>query len=106
MADARGRFVGLISGTSADGIDAVLLRVREGAHADLPAVEVEAFRTVPFRDGDRARILTIAAGEGGSPEIAALRRDLGVWFGAAARELLATAARSTRVSSTLTTGGS
>ena len=93
MAESAGtsRFVGLISGTSADGIDAVLLRVREGAEADLPEATVETFRTTPFPDAARTRILTTAAGEAGAPKIADLRRDLGEWFGVATRDLLAEA---------------
>jgi len=82
------RFVGLISGTSADGIDAILLRVSTLSDGAFPGVEVEAFRTIPFPDEARTRILRIAEGEGGSPELAGLRCDLGRWFGDAARDLL------------------
>ena len=85
------RFVGLISGTSADGIDAVLLRVGEAGPDALPDTWVEAFRTTAFPGPDRARILAAAAGEATTPEIAELRRDLGEWFGTAAREVLADA---------------
>lgn len=93
MAEARpgGRYVGLISGTSADGIDAALLHVEDGSSPGLPHVRVEAFGTRTFPDRARDRILAAAAGEGGSESLTDLRRDLGVWFGEATRLLLAEA---------------
>ncbi len=83
------KFVGLMSGTSVDGIDAVLLElepVDRGGRTHL-RWRVEAFRTVPFSPADRERIL--AALEGGTPrELALLHRDLGELSAAAVLALL------------------
>jgi anhydro-N-acetylmuramic acid kinase len=88
----RERFVGLISGTSADGIDAALLAVEEVPGEGMPRVSLDAFVSEPFPDESRDRILAAAAAESGSDALAELRRDLGEWFGQAARRLLAGAA--------------
>lgn len=54
MADAASPlYLGLISGTSADGIDAVLVRFT-------PRLEVLASRTFPYPDSLRLRILALA----------------------------------------------
>lgn len=93
MAEVTGpkRFVGLISGTSADGLDAALVAVDEDGGSVLPRFDLEAFVTVPFPDADRDRILAAAAAESGSDALAELRRDLGEWFGDATLRLLAEA---------------
>lgn len=83
------RYVGLISGTSADGIDAALLTVQASNGGSPPAMALDAFLTEPFADADRARILAAAAAEAGSDQLAELRRDLGEWFGDVTRRLLA-----------------
>jgi anhydro-N-acetylmuramic acid kinase len=90
VADVRtgGRYVGLLSGTSADGIDAVLLEVQEIRGSRWPDVQVEAFRCHPFPDDARERILAAASGRAGSPDLTRLRRDLGEWFGEAVGVLL------------------
>lgn len=53
MADAAPLYAGLISGTSADGIDAALVRFA-------PRLEVIAARTFPYPDDLRARIVALA----------------------------------------------
>lgn len=54
MADAASAvYLGLISGTSADGIDATLVRFK-------PRLEVLAARTFPYPDDLRARVLALA----------------------------------------------
>lgn len=55
------RIVGLMSGTSMDGIDVAVVRVR-GAGAGCEAT-LEAFALVPYAPGLRARLLRAAAGE-------------------------------------------
>src|SRR6266511_4305303 len=47
--------IGLMSGTSADGVDAALVRLEGGAR--LTQVHVEAFHTYPFPPGMRQAIL-------------------------------------------------
>lgn len=74
------RVVGLMSGTSLDGIDAVLLEIEAG---DPVGWRVDAFVTVPYPPERRRAIL--AAMEGGSPDaLARLHARLGEWLAEAA----------------------
>lgn len=84
---ATHRVVGLMSGTSADGIDAALLQIRDDGSRD-PSASLLAFHSAPFPREARERILAAAAGEVGSGGLAPLRRDLGAWFAGATLELL------------------
>jgi anhydro-N-acetylmuramic acid kinase len=82
---ARGsRFVvGLISGTSMDGIDAALVRIT--GPATQPRVRLLAFLTIPYPDWLRQRVLAIAGGESTTAEeINQLHTLLGAAFGEAA----------------------
>jgi len=84
---ARGRlFGGLMSGTSLDGVDALLLEVH-GSDPSTLTWEVRGFRTEPYSVEERERIARSITG-GGMREIALLRRDLGVKFSDAFRRLL------------------
>src|SRR5580704_4416412 len=75
--------VGLISGTSMDGIDAALVRI-SGA-AEHPHVRLLAFETVPYVDSLRKRLLAIAGGESTTAEeLNRLHTVLGAAFGQAA----------------------
>ena len=51
------RIVGLISGTSADGIAAALAEITTGTDADRPEVALRGFRLSPFPEEVRARVL-------------------------------------------------
>lgn len=78
--------IGLMSGTSADGIDAVLVRIQGCG----PATQVRqlAFVTLPFTDEVRARILRVAAGDfGGSEEICRMNFFLGALCADACEEV-------------------
>ena len=80
--------VGLISGTSADGIDAAVVRI------DRRGVTMVGFVAAPFGAGLRNRVLSVAGGAAvGAAEIAALDAELGEAF---ARATLA-ALKSARV---------
>jgi anhydro-N-acetylmuramic acid kinase len=80
---------GVLSGTSADGIDVVLFRPRMG---DNPVQRVQDlglidFRTTAFEPGIRAELRHVL--DGGQLDlgrVACLHRDLGVAFGAAAKD--------------------
>ncbi len=75
--------VGLISGTSMDGIDAALVRI--SGPAARPRVRMLAFETVPYPALVRERLLAIAAGASTTAEeINQLDTLLGLAFGAAA----------------------
>lgn len=80
---------GVLSGTSADGIDVVLARPRverEGTRVELSALEQQSFATLPFEPELDARVHAALDGAALGPrEIALLSRDLGIAFGRAAR---------------------
>jgi len=93
------KLVGLMSGTSLDGIDAGLLEVteEEGAPAVvgdalIPRVRwrIQSFCTYPFTASQRDRILASFA-IGGPRELVRLHTDLGEWFSRATLDLLASA---------------
>ncbi|MBI2131355.1 MAG: anhydro-N-acetylmuramic acid kinase, partial [Candidatus Tectomicrobia bacterium] len=71
--------VGLMSGTSADGVDAALVRIGGGT------AELLDFRSSPYPPRLRARVLR-AAGEPGAAtaEICSLHREVGEAFAQAA----------------------
>ncbi|MSR22913.1 MAG: anhydro-N-acetylmuramic acid kinase [Gemmatimonadetes bacterium] len=77
---------GLMSGTSLDGVDALLLEVRG---SDPASIEwgVRGFLTEPFSPEERDRIAEVIA-TGGVRDIAFLGRDLGRKFAGAFRNLL------------------
>ena len=56
-------FVGLISGTSADGIDAALISVSPPKVGIAPRIAVLRARTTPYEPGLRATILRISQAE-------------------------------------------
>jgi len=78
--------VGLMSGTSADGVDAALVKIAAGK------AELAHFHSAPYPPRLRERILR-AAGEPGAStaEICSLHREIGEAFARAALELLAAA---------------
>ena len=79
--------VGLMSGTSADGIDAVLTRITGSGLST--KVEQLGFYFMPFDGATRQRILEVCGGEyGGSREICLLGTHLGKLYAQAVRELL------------------
>jgi len=83
--------IGLMSGTSADGIDAALVEI-EGAGVD-SVVEVLAWNTSPYPPGVREEVLRLSAGAARSArEVSELNFLLGGLFADAALELCGTAA--------------
>jgi len=77
--------VGLMSGTSCDGVDAALVRLREPIDA-----QVVEFSTEPYSEAERAAIAEAVA-RGGARELALLHAALGERFAAAALAVLAAA---------------
>lgn len=79
--------VGLMSGTSADGIDAVLTRITGSGLST--KVEQLGFYFLPFDEQTRNRILAVAGGDfGGTHEICLLSTHLGRLYAQAVRGLL------------------
>lgn len=81
--------VGLMSGTSADGVDAVLAAV-EGAGESL-RVRVLDFQSCPYEPGLRRRVL--AVGEAPAAELLRVHYELGEAFAQAAEAVIARAQR-------------
>lgn len=78
--------IGLMSGTSHDGVSAALVRIRE--KRGLMRVRLLAFRTFPYANGFRKRLLKASTGEAlGAGEISALNFGIGRAFGYAALNL-------------------
>ena len=82
---------GVLSGTSADGIDVALARFNQSsASTKLRPAESVAFETYDFEPDLRARVRAVLDGETcGLGDTALLNRDLGRAFGSAARRLAA-----------------
>jgi anhydro-N-acetylmuramic acid kinase len=75
------KVIGLMSGTSADGVDAALVEI--GTEGDRPAVHLIAYETVAYPPGLRERILALASG-GSTEEVCHLNAYLGELFAEAA----------------------
>lgn len=90
------KLLGLMSGTSLDGIDTALLEVQDMApgepgrsreSASPPSWDLLAFRTRSYDTRERASIQALIA-SGGPRDLALLDAELGEWFAVAALELL------------------
>lgn len=80
--------IGIMSGTSADGIDAALIEVDDAGRV----TEMIAHAAVPFPDDVRARILALGAGEPvAAADVARLHTRLGDMYAAAAMALMPSA---------------
>ncbi len=77
--------IGLMSGTSADGVDAVLVDIRGTGHS--LKVRLLAHRTVPYPAEFRVRLLG-AMSSGTVADVCHLNAALGEWFARAALKLL------------------
>ena len=85
MTDASGIFVGLMSGTSLDGISAAVVRFDDTG----PSLrhELLAYVSLPYSDMQRSRLAS-AMESGSAAEYSALNFDLGAWLADAAIEAL------------------
>ena len=85
--------IGLMSGTSADGVDAALVDVRGTGHG--LKITLEAFRTFPYPTAFRERLLQ-AMTDGMVEDVCHLNAALGEWFARAALKVLKAAGVSPR----------
>ncbi len=86
MAEHKQRIIGLISGTSVDGIDAALVDI-SGSGFNLQ-VELIAAATVAYEPGLRQQILSVCEGAPLSmPELAALDSEIATAFAKAAQQV-------------------
>ncbi|MDH3455994.1 MAG: anhydro-N-acetylmuramic acid kinase [Gemmatimonadota bacterium] len=74
--------LGLMSGTSLDGVDAALVQI----HGET-SVRLEGWRTDPYDSDERAAVLDVIA-HGSARDVALLHRRLGIRFARAAAALL------------------
>ncbi len=84
--------VGLMSGTSLDGVSAAAARFSDGADGAV-SVELRGFLSLPYKPEQRERLLAAMRG-GAAREYCRLNFDLGGWLADAALELM----RATRLS--------
>jgi len=77
--------IGLMSGTSADGVDAALVDIRSGSGR--PTVRLLAFETFPYPTGLRERLLATASA-GNTADVCHLNAYLGELFADAAVEIV------------------
>ena len=85
------RVIGLISGTSADGVDAALCEISGSGRGGL-SVKLVAEHTEPYPDFIRKRVLRACDAESGSSaDVSELNFLLGELFAASAKQLLQTA---------------
>lgn len=87
--------IGLMSGTSADGIDAALVRLEECA-GRFPRIELEKFLFVPFTSQQRARIFSLFSPTASIVEVEQMDSVMGEWFGEAVNRLIALSKMSPR----------
>ncbi len=86
--DRPWRVLGLMSGTSADGVDAVLIQVDpQGFQGGCPFRALSGHRHAPYPDPLRNQVLAAAADRLGAADLCILQRHLGDHHAAAAREL-------------------
>jgi anhydro-N-acetylmuramic acid kinase len=88
-----GLFVGLMSGTSLDGIDAVLVRI-EGTTEEDFSWKLEAFTTTAY-DSGRRRMLLEGLEQGTAEVLCRLNVTIGAWLAAAVQELCQSASVAT-----------
>jgi len=83
------KVIGLMSGTSADGVDAALVDIQGTGHN--LKIKLSAFRTFPYPSSFRVRLLH-AMTHGTVADVCHLNAALGEWFARAAWKLLKSAA--------------
>lgn len=84
----EGYAVGLMSGTSVDGIDAALVSIRENPHSAFPSVQLEHFHYMPFTTVQRDLIFALLSPDAHLGEVGQAHVQLGHCFADAVLQLL------------------
>ncbi len=84
----RSYAVGLMSGTSADGIDAALVEIEEVAGSEFPRARLIHFLCIPFSEDQRRRIFSLFLPDAPIAALGRLDVELGEEFGNAVNRLL------------------
>ncbi len=85
----EGYALGIMSGTSGDGVDAALLAVREHPGTEIPEITLQDFLYVPYTSEQRKRVFALFDPLVTADYVAWMHVQLGQWFGAAAQSLIA-----------------
>lgn len=85
---SQGLAIGLNSGTSADGIDAVLIQVNDGAVSWTPRVSLLGYYHEPFSDEERGALHRLNESSSPISVVGLWHARLGIRFGHAACRLL------------------
>lgn len=80
--------IGLMSGTSGDGIDAALVAIKERDGTDFPEISLHDFLCVPFTEAQRARVFALFDPNVSADYVASMDQEMGEWFGQVACELM------------------
>lgn len=84
----NGYALGIMSGTSGDGIDVALLAVREHPGSEVPEITLQDFLYVPYTSEQRKRVFALFDPSVTADYVAWMHVQLGQWFGAAAQSLI------------------
>ncbi len=90
-ADREDIFVGLMSGTSLDGVSAAIVRIVGGAHGTAHAADVLGFLTRPYTTDERERVERAIHQGATTAEWCRLDFDVGGWLAEAALAVIAEA---------------
>ncbi|PSR32382.1 MAG: anhydro-N-acetylmuramic acid kinase [Sulfobacillus benefaciens] len=81
--------IGLMTGTSADGIDAALVEINENSDSEFPGVQLVHFLTMPYDHHLRKRVLQLCSPKAPVVAMGDLHVELGLRLGDAVNQLLA-----------------
>jgi len=88
VARGDGYAMGIMSGTSGDGVDVALLAVRERLGSEFPEIALQDFLYVPYTAEQRKRVFALFDPLVTADYVAWMHVQLGQWFGAAAHSLI------------------
>lgn len=84
----EGYAIGLMSGTSGDGIDVALVSFKEIVGTEFPEMHLEHFLYVPFEASQREEVFALFDPRVSADYVAWMDRRMGEWFGQASRLIM------------------